>query len=328
MVSIISFDVQTPVNLEDQSECLILKTGTDKFQLELSSRGEHCELASIPKAMDESVFLAGLEYLFGVHPKCREITYPQGDLLISEKLQPFFTTAEKLTRVSRESFFQIPNRWHRPGANSPRPELWTHTNYIAHPERPLIPAGLIYQRYLTSTGKTIQFTSFDLNRHLDVFHDWHHQAFIADIWELNKPKAELAQYILDLQTDPHVEPIIYQIDGKPVGYIELYWCVEDRLGPYYPSEPYDRGIHFLIGNTDYLGPDNFKNLIRSLTHMAFLQDIRSRRVMGEPKASNQRLLKYLPDMPSWNKLYEFDFPHKRAALLQCRRQDFFSMETL
>ncbi|WP_112479385.1 hypothetical protein [Vibrio variabilis] len=44
--------------------------------------------------------------------------------------------------------------------------------------------------------------------------------------------------------------------------------------------------------------------------------------MGEPRADNKKVLA-LTERIGFEHLFDFDFPHKRAAMLQCRRQRFF-----
>jgi RimJ/RimL family protein N-acetyltransferase len=138
-------------------------------------------------------------------------------------------------------------------------------------------------------------------------------------------KEDLDAYIRRMEQDPHQRPIIGTLDGKPFGYFEVYWTPEDRLGPYYEHDPFDRGFHFLIGDLAALGKGTGA-IIQSMVHFIFLDDPRTRRVMGEPRHDNIKLLRYLQTVPGWVKVKEFDFPHKRAALLQIRREDFFRRE--
>ncbi|MCB0412433.1 MAG: GNAT family N-acetyltransferase, partial [Bdellovibrionales bacterium] len=88
-------------------------------------------------------------------------------------------------------------------------------------------------------------------------------------------------------------------------------------------EPYDRGFHFLIGDTGSLGRASTDHVIRSITHFLFLQDSRTERVVGEPRSDNKRVLKYVGSIPGWKFVKEFDFPHKRAALVMAERKPFF-----
>lgn len=224
----------------------------------------------------------------------------------------------------RRTFFQDPYLWHRNGQYRLTPEIWTETNDRAHPERPKVEAGVVYRRTIPGSDRKIAFEVLDLERHLDVFHSWHNLYRVSKFWELDKPKDELRAYIETVHADPHHIPFIASIDGEPSGYFEVYWTPEDRLGPYYKYDAFDRGFHFLIGNNKHLGHDLFRTFLESITHFLFLDDARTRSIMAEPRSDNIKLLRYVEIIPYWDKLYEFDFPHKRAALLTSRRELFFT----
>jgi RimJ/RimL family protein N-acetyltransferase len=164
-----------------------------------------------------------------------------------------------------------------------------------------------------------------IDRHadLDLFHDWMNQGRVAFFWELAKPKDELFDYLTKLEDDPHAYGLIGEIDGVPSAYFEAYWAMEDRLGPHYDADPYDHGWHALIGNAAHLGRVRTLAWFRTITHYLFLEDPRTRRVVGEPRASHVKMLRYAADC-AFDKVKEFDFPHKRAALMVCERRRFFT----
>ncbi len=229
--------------------------------------------------------------------------------------------------IQRETFFQAPWLWHRTQTHTVYPEQWTKTQEVRHPSRPLVKDGVIYRRYISSLGKHLSFELMDIDKHLSVFHEWQNQRRVSKFWELNKPIEELREYIEGIHSNPHHFPAIASIDGEPSGYFEIYWTAEDRLGPYYNYEVYDRGFHFLIGNKRHLGRDYFNAFVESISHFLFLDDPRTQTLLAEPRADNIALLHYLQEFPYWEKRFEFDFPHKRAALLASRREDFFGKAT-
>jgi acetyl CoA:N6-hydroxylysine acetyl transferase len=87
-------------------------------------------------------------------------------------------------------------------------------------------------------------------------------------------------------------------------------------------EDFDRGWHGLIGNPRHLGRAKTLAWFRSLTHYLFLDEPRTQRIVGEPRASHHKMLSYCADV-AYEKVKEFDFPHKRAALVCCERERFF-----
>lgn len=226
--------------------------------------------------------------------------------------------------VDRKVFYQWPGLWLSKSLSYPEPTRYTHSEGVRHPLRPEQPQGEIYRRYIPQLDKTLSFRVIDKKQDLDLFHDWMNQPKVALMWELNKSKRELADYLQQRAQDPHMYSVVGEFDGEAFGYFELYWTLEDRLGPYYDAKNYDRGVHLLVGNPNYLGASYFYIWFTGLLHYLFLEDPRTNYVMGEPRADNKVLLRHTETVTSFHLLKEFDFPHKRAALLECERQRFFA----
>lgn len=262
-----------------------------------------------------SFAMVALEYLLGHFPELQ--------------LVELETSLENLGKTfSRSEFFQLPFLWHHKSHYHIPPEKWSETDTRKHPVRPAPHQGVIYKRYIPHLEKTITYRLIDLEKDLDTFHLWHNQSRVSFFWELNKPKEELRDYIVKGLKDPHQHPIMVEIDGDPVGYYELYWVREDRLGPYYESDAFDRGFHFLIGNKNYLGHKTTDSIIKCGLHLMFLDDARTRRIMAEPRHDNQKVLKYAEASIGWRKVKIFDFPHKRSWLLENSREIFFEGNAL
>lgn len=267
------------------------------------------------------LILVGLEYLLGHLPEIHKIE-------IHDINQLNYPLNLLTTRFTRSAFFQMPTLWHHRGSYQIPPEQWTETDGRAHPLRPRPHEGYVYRRYLPHLEKTVTFRLINPETDLDIFHEWHNQYRVSFFWELNKPKEELKVYLERGLKDPHQIPLIVEMDGEPLGYYEIYWVPEDRLGPYYDYWPFDRGFHFLIGNKKFLGHKTTDSVIKSGLHLLFLDESRTRRLMAEPRHDNQKVLKYAEASIGWKKLKEFDFPHKRAALLECSREIFFEGNAL
>ncbi|MCR4264867.1 GNAT family N-acetyltransferase [Nitratireductor sp. ZSWI3] len=226
--------------------------------------------------------------------------------------------------VRRSAFRQLPLLWRHQRAHVTYPLLRSAIGPQDRlpPLRPPRPDGLMYERWLAELGLTVSLRPIDRRSDLPLFHHWMNQGRVAYFWELAKTEEELDAYLAEQEADPHIFGVIASFDGEPTGYFEFYWAKEDRLGPYYEHEDFDRGWHGLIGNPRHLGRPKTLALFRSVTHYLFLDDPRTRRIMGEPRASHQKMLSYAADA-AYEKLKEFDFPHKRAALVCCERERFF-----
>ena len=170
---------------------------------------------------------------------------------------------------------------------------------------------------------TVSFRAVDIDRDLDLFDRWMNDPRVDYFWELAGSKESLRTYLETLQAKPHSYPLIGCFDGEEAGYFETYWVREDRLGPYYESQSYDRGWHGLIGERRHLGKRKTGAWLRGLAHYLFLDCPMTENIMGEPRVDNAKLLAYA-DSLAYEKVKEFDFPHKRSALMRCPRDRFFS----
>ena len=227
-------------------------------------------------------------------------------------------------RIRRRQLLQLPLLWRQDPRPLPYPRWPIPTpDGRSHPERPALAHGVAYDRFDPLLGMRMSFRRIDLARDLAMFHAWMNDARVSYFWELARSEAELADYLVRLEADPHAWPLIGCFDGDPAGYFEVYWGKEDRLGPYYEAHDYDRGWHGLIGNRRHLGAAKTAGWLRGLTHFLFLDDPRTEKMVGEPRVDSVKLLRYA-DALAYEKVKEFDFPHKRAALMHCWRERFFA----
>lgn len=225
--------------------------------------------------------------------------------------------------IRRRQLLQLPLLWHQDPRPVPHPCLPCRLpDGRIHPERPPLAEGVVYDRFDPLLGMRVSFRRVDVARDLPLFHAWMNELRVAYFWELAQEEAQLRAYLERLEADPHAWPLIGCFDGDPAGYFEIYWAKEDRLGPHYDAHDHDRGWHGLIGARHHLGLAKTAAWLRGLTHFLFLDDPRTEKVVGEPRVDNAKLLRYA-DALAYEKVKEFDFPHKRAALMHCWRDPFF-----
>ncbi|MBD1573548.1 GNAT family N-acetyltransferase [Vibrio sp. S17_S38] len=240
-------------------------------------------------------------------------------------------------KMSRVIFLQVAPIWHQAhesqsrssqsNANQSISDISSSTqiaaNGISHPTRPDKPVGQVFQRYCYHLKRNLSFRTVDIERDLQIFNQWHNHSQIHPVWELKGSLSMHREYLQKMAQDPHQFAVIGEFDGVAFGYFEVYWAPEDRLGPYYECQDFDRGVHILAGNFDYRGGTFFDAWGKSILHYCFLDEAQTMRAVGEPNAKNHRVVK-ITERIGMKKQFEFDFPHKRAALLQCERGDFFN----
>ena len=207
------------------------------------------------------------------------------------------------------------------------PLEYTTTEGRRHPIR--IPKSLqppcLYERYLPAVKETFSLRVVDIGRDLNHFHQWQNSERVNAFWgERTDDISKHRTYLEKALADPHLTPVIGFFDDVPVCYFELYWVKEDRVAPFSGTPgDYDRGWHALVGNSErrYRGPDRVGLWITSVTHFLFLQDVRTNRVLLEPRVDNDKFKDYLK---RYGYVHErdFDFPHKRASLVSISRERF------
>lgn len=286
-------------------------------KLELSFEGNNVR-------NDDLLELVAIEYLLGHNENLKSVSVKEN------RSYEVLETLKKETGLifSRGEFFELRAPWYKERFYTAGNSEYIYTKDLLHPKRSNPQSGVLYSRYIPAMEKTISFRVIDLDRDLETFSNWHNQDRVNNFWELKGSKEDHINYIKKLLDDNHMIPTIAEIDGEAYGYFELYWAYEDRLGPYYPSTLFDRGFHFLIGNAKFLGAINTDSALKSLVHLTFLEDARTTKLMAEPRVDNAKVIKYVDSFPVWKRLYEFDFPHKRALLIEARREVFFTRDFL
>lgn len=324
----LSFNESVEVTLTENK---ILAFDENKISLEalIEINNDHLkfEILNNQRTSDDLLVLVSLEYVLTHQRKIKYISILNDNLDQNCILVKYFKKSEGF-KLKRSEFFQLRAPWHALGDYKSELLSFIKTNDLSHPLRDNPQSGVIYKRYIPEIKKTISFRVIEIERDLKIFNEWHNQFRVSKFWELKGSLEEHREYITKKLADNHLIPVIAELDEVPLGYFELYWTYEDRLGPYYTSTLFDRGFHFLIGNRTFLGVQNTDAVLKSLVHMLFLDDEKTTKIMAEPRADNTLVLNYVETFPVWKKLYEFDFPHKRAALIEGTKERFITGEYL
>ncbi|CAN7222525.1 acetyltransferase [Phyllobacterium sp. LjRoot231] len=227
---------------------------------------------------------------------------------------------DRLT-VDPRAFWQWPAPWIAKPAY-PHPQVHVLSNGQYHPRRPRKPTGIVYERYIPWLDQSLSFRVADPQIDIEHFHCWMNDEQVNVIWEDGGDRQKHLSILEERVRDPHMLALIGCFDGVPFGYFEVYWAKENRLGPYYDAQDYDRGWHVAIGEPAYRGKQWIIAWLPSLMHFIFLDDPRTQRIVGEPRASHEQQIRNL-DRSGFAKVKHFDFPHKRAMLVMLTRERFF-----
>lgn len=201
------------------------------------------------------------------------------------------------------------------------------SNGTRHPRRPVRPSPgtTLYSRFSPTFDTTFTLKVADVTTNLQKFHEWHNSDRVNAFWGERGTMEHHKEYLEKQLGDPHVTPTIAYFGDAPFAYFELYYASEDAIAPFANPDAFDRGFHALVGEQAYRGPNRVKFWISSVSHYLFLADPRTQRVMLEPRVDNVKFISYLNNA-GYVVEKEFNFPHKRAALVSITREKFFECQ--
>lgn len=155
-----------------------------------------------------------------------------------------------------------------------------------------------------------------------LVHKWMHEPHVIPQWQLNKSETELKVYYEKMLADDHHRILIVGVNGKDVGYTEIYEGKRDRLGLYYDGDELDLGWHLLFGEKSVFGKGYLRPVMRLLSFYIF-ENAASAKIVGEPDHSVKPYAVVVEDM-----CYEaqrlIPMPEKTAMLYYCFRETFYA----
>ncbi|MCV2401576.1 acetyltransferase [Marinomonas sp. C2222] len=305
------------ISVQGDVYSISLPSGSVEVHKNNDGQGKLTHLSTSSKEL-----IQGLASLVVYYPelKCILLESP-----IAEDLDDLVSlNSEGQSILWREVLLQIPSYWLKKETRLPFPHKQVLSNQGYHPIRPKPQKGELYRRYIPQLQQEIALYGLELEEHLELFHKWQNNARVAVFWDQADSLEEHRGYLKDQLANNKNQLLIAYLNDEPFAYIEAYWAKEDRIAPYYNAGDYDRGIHMLVGEEKHRGPHKVAAWLPSVCHFLYLSDPRTQRIVSEPRADNQKMIHYLQTY-GFAKLKEFDFPHKRSALMSQLRDAFFSL---
>lgn len=126
---------------------------------------------------------------------------------------------------------------------------------------------------------------------LQLLHKWMNDPRVAKFWGCAGPIEVQEKFLRGNLESKHSFPAIGCWDGKPFGYVEVYWVKEDILGSLLSAgeaKDWDRGFHVLVGEQEFRGAHRLSRWISALAHYCLVADLRTDSVVLEPRIDNGR----------------------------------------
>lgn len=119
----------------------------------------------------------------------------------------------------------------------------------------------------------------------ELLNKWHNNPRVNAAWGEAGPLSQTTSFLASALSARHSFPVFACWNGRPFGYMEVYWVKEDLLGALLGGEVgnWTRGLHVLVGEEEFRGPHRVKVWLSSFVHWCWLSDSRTDRVMLEPR---------------------------------------------
>lgn len=181
--------------------------------------------------------------------------------------------------------------------------------------------GILYSRYFPKEDIVVSIRSFDIDRDLEMVHDWFNREHAKKIWKMDWPLRELEAFYRTILPGNAGHSYIGEINGEPTYNFEVYWVVRDLLGNYYDALPTDYGTHQFIAPVDpkkkYSSPST-----RCMLDWVFSQP-QVGKMVGEGSVESLAALMNKAHV-GFRVEKVIDLPHKRANLNFCYREWYWA----
>ena len=312
---------------------LVLKSGfttggTDMLGVLLHRFFRQYALASIiqvlhwPGPLPTGWLRDALEQIFIAAPQLSAVVLPWAEWREEPQALTLFGQV-KSDIIHRTAFWQLPLWLSSPANRASGEMVFDAEREIYFPQRPPRPQGEVYRRYDPRIRRMLSFRIADPVSDAERFTRWMNDPRVEYFWEQSGSLEVQTAYLERQLTGKHAFPLIGCFDDRPFSYFEIYWAAEDRIGRHYSWQPFDRGLHLLVGEQQWRGAHYVQSWLRGLTHYLLLDEPRTQRTVLEPRTDNQRLFRHL-EPAGYRTIKEFDFPHKRSRMVMADRHHFFT----
>jgi len=183
--------------------------------------------------------------------------------------------------------FRVPTLSRKPvpyyGPGAPRMAPTTNHNVAG------APGGLNPNSISVATLPTLANFSERLSD-AELLNKWMNNPRVAAAFGESGPLSHTTSYLSNQLSSRHSFPVFACWDGRPFGYMEIYWVKEDKLGTALGGQVgnWTRGFHILVGEEEFRGKHRLLVWLSSLVNWCWLADSRTDVVMVEPRVDSEK----------------------------------------
>lgn len=120
----------------------------------------------------------------------------------------------------------------------------------------------------------------------EMISEWMNRRHLAETWHYDYPADQWRRH-LEIQLEGNYSrPYVFSIDGRPMGYMELFRAAQDDIATVYDAHPYDIGLHAAIAELDMVEHGHGAIMFRGFVDSVFEIEPRCRRVIGDTFAGD------------------------------------------
>lgn len=192
--------------------------------------------------------------------------------------------------------------------------------FLCHPL--VKPSGkeVVYTRYFEEQDLRISLRPFDIDRDLELVHEWFNREHAIPFWKMNGPIRNLETFYRTILPSDEMHSFIGEINGVPAFTFEPYWPMRDVVGAYYDALPTDHGTHFFVAETQKDKKFSFQSFQTALDWIFSQPEVG--RCIGEASSDAIACNKLIGKL-GYSLQGIIEMPHKTAALTFCTRDSYF-----
>ena len=178
---------------------------------------------------------------------------------------------------------------------------------LIKPER----KDIVYTRYFPKEDVTLSIRPFDIDRDLEMVHDWFNQEQAKPVWKMDGPIRGLELFYRTIIPSDATHSFIGEVNGIPNFTFEPYWPARDLVGAYYECLPTDYGTHLLVAPAEKEKKFAYQSLQVALDYLFAQPEVG--KCIGEA-AVESRAMRALANRIGYQQQRVIDMPHKSANL--------------
>lgn len=125
------------------------------------------------------------------------------------------------------------------------------------------------------------FRFADPDTDAELISEWMNRPHLARTWHYDRPADEWRRHLSIQFEGNYSRPYIFSLEGRPLGYIELFRAAQDYMSTVYDADPYDVGMHGAIADPEMVRKGHGRIVVTNIISGLFSAEPQCRRLLGD-----------------------------------------------